>query len=176
VHVTLRAKGAVPSLRSPVIFASLRRALERANKEWFRVVQFSVQTDHVHLIVEADERVPLSRGVQGLAVRLARAINRAARRRGKVWGDRFHARALTSPRQVRTALGYVLLNFCKHLRAGPGVDPCSSGPWFAGWKRPPPCASTPPPVQRAQSWLAAVGWRRAGGPIGFDEGPRWTAS
>jgi REP element-mobilizing transposase RayT len=172
VHVTLRAMRGVPSLRSEVIYSRLLPAIERANKEWFRVVHFSVQTNHIHLIVEADERASLSRGVQGLAVRLARATNRAAGRRGKVWGDRFHARALASPRQVRNTIRYVLLNFCKHLGAAPGVDPCSSGRWFGGWKRPPPCASTPPPVRRAETWLGAVGWRRAGGPIDFDEGPR----
>ena len=170
----MRAKGDVPSLRSTAIFSSLRRALERASKEWFRVVHFSVQTDHVHLIVEADDRVPLSRGMQGLAVRWARAVNRAAGRRGKVWADRFHARALVSPRQVHTGLRYVLLNFCKHLPGARGVDACSSGPWFSGWKRPPPCARTPPPVRPAQTWLLSVGWRRGGGPIDFDDGPRWT--
>jgi len=67
-----------------------------------------VQDDHLHLIVEADDTQVLARGLRGLAIRVARAVNRALNRRGAVWGDRYHARALTSPRAVRNALVYVM--------------------------------------------------------------------
>jgi REP element-mobilizing transposase RayT len=171
VHVTLRARPALTSLRSERVFPELRRALARASKTSFRVVHFSVQTDHVHLMVEGDGRLRLIRGVQGLAVRCARAINRACRRRGAVWAHRYHARALTTPREVRSGLVYVLLNFRKHLRARPGIDPCSSGPWFAGWARSRPMAGDDAPVWAPATWLGAVGWRRAGGPLRDDEAP-----
>jgi hypothetical protein len=69
-------------------------------------------------------------------------------------------------------MAYVLLNFCKHIRARPGVDSRSSGPWFDGWEKPPPKTADPRPVASAQTWLGAVGWRRAGGAITFDEAPR----
>jgi len=110
--------------------------------------------------------------VWGLAVRTAKAINRRARRRGKVWSDRFHARGLTTPREVRRAMTYVLLTFSKHLRAPPGIDPRSSGPWFDGWAKPPAPAADPSPVATPKTWLGAVGWRRAGGPIAFAEAPK----
>src|SRR5213078_4798003 len=61
-------------------------------------------TDHLHLIVEADDRATLARGVRGLTIRMARAVNRALGRRGAVCADRYHSRALTSPRAVRHAL------------------------------------------------------------------------
>ena len=67
---------------------------------------------------------------------------------------------------------YVLLNFRKHLRAAAGVDPCSSGPWFDGWSRPTRWAGTDRPVAMPRTWLAALGWRRAGGPIDWRERPR----
>jgi REP element-mobilizing transposase RayT len=171
VHVTLRAKWGIPSLRGERTFLVLQRALSRATKEFFRVIHFSVQTDHVHLIVEANDHVGLIRGVQGLAVRCAKAINRVLGRRGTVWPQRYHARALRTPLETRGGLSYVLLNFCKHLRARPGVDPMSSAPWFHGWK----LALTPPPgvcpVSSPQTWLASGGWLRAGGPIDFQERP-----
>jgi REP element-mobilizing transposase RayT len=85
VHVTLRARAGIGSFHRDDAFGALARALSRANKEWFRVIVWSVQTDHIHLVVEADGRVELIRGVQGLAVRCAKAVNRALGRKGPVW-------------------------------------------------------------------------------------------
>jgi len=171
VHVTIRAVHHLPSLRSPATFAALAAAFARTSNRRFRLTQFSVQTDHLHLIVEAASREALIRGLQGLAGRTARAANRAWKRTGKVWRGRYHPRALTTPSEVRNALVYVLLNFRKHLRALPGVDPRSSAPWFDGWSVPLPAPAALPPVVPAQTWLGAVGWRRAGGLIDPAEMP-----
>lgn len=176
VHVTLRAGRGVPWLRSDLAWATLRDALGEASRSSFRVVHFSIQSDHIHLIVEADSTRALSGGLRGLAIRLARAINRRCRRRGPVWAERYHARALCTPREVRLTLTYVLLNFRKHLRAAPGVDPRSSGPWFDGWRQPPPKPLDPCPTKPPRTWLGTQGWRRAGGPIDFREAPARQAS
>jgi hypothetical protein len=129
----------------------------------FRVIHFSVQGDHLHLVVEADDTRTLARGASGLAIRTARAINRAVGRRGAVWGDRYHTRALRTPREVRHGLVYVLMNFRKHRpwdrRA---LDPCSSAPWFDGLHPRSPCPAGAPPVRTPRTWLASVGWRRHG--------------
>jgi putative transposase len=164
VHATLRARREVGSLRAPRVVAQLREALARASRGDFRVVHYSVQADHVHLLVEGDERQALSHGLWGLAVRLARGVNRATGRRGPVWADRYHARALRTPQEVRNALVYVLMNWKKHDRWALGIDPCSSGRWFDGWKgvlRVIYLGSSPP-VAPAQTWLLRVGWRRHG--------------
>jgi putative transposase len=140
--------------------------------EAFRVVQFSVQNDHLHLIVEARDTDVLARGVQGLAIRLAKKINGALRVHGPVWADRFHARELTTPRAVRNALVYVLMNAKKHgMRTARGVDGFSSAPWFDGFARPPPASAGAPPVRAPRTWLAGVGWRR-GGLVRLGERPR----
>jgi hypothetical protein len=171
VHVTLRAREALPSLRSARVFPFVQRSLAASHKDAFRVVHFSVQSDHVHLVVEGDVHLALVRGVQGLAGRCAKAINRAVGRRGRVWSSRYHAHALKTPTEVRRGFVYVLLNFRKHLRAAPAIDPRSSGAWFDGWRRPPVPPTSACPVVQAATWLAAVGWRRAGGLIGVDEQP-----
>ena len=114
VHVTLHRAPRLPSLRAPIVFAALRRGFTAASRRWFRVVHFGVQDDHLHLVVEADDNASLSRGMIGLTVRLARGFNRALPRRGSVWSERFHARALRSPREVRYCLVYVLMNRKKH--------------------------------------------------------------
>jgi hypothetical protein len=81
----------------------------------------------------------------------------------KAWGDRYHARALKTPSEVRHAIAYVLLNFRRHLRAPAGIDPDSSGLWFPGWAQQPGRRSNQPsPTSSPRTWLAAVGWRRAG--------------
>lgn len=191
LHVVLRSK--FRPLRSPFVFPTLRKALARAARarEGFRVVQFSVQHDHLHLIVEASDGVTLSRSMQGLAIRVARAVNRLMSRRGALWADRFFSRALTSPRAVRAALAYVLNNFRKRRVPGtsdaPGafrIDPYSSAPYFNGFRElrgrapcelarsrllplvphgvPAPEDSAEVPVLPAKTWFARGGWRRAG--------------
>jgi REP element-mobilizing transposase RayT len=161
VLVTLRAGPGVPSLRSIALFAAVRDAIAAAHDDAFRVLHFSVQQDHVHAIVESDRHDALTSGIRSLAIRIALAVKRVSGIR-RVWGDRYHARALTTPREVRHAIVYVLLNFRKHLRAPAGVDPRSSGPWFDGWARPTRPPTIPSPIAAAQTWLAATGWRRGG--------------
>jgi putative transposase len=168
-HVTLRARTGLPSLRSARVFSAVRRAIAASNSSAFRIVHFSVQTDHLHLIVEGDSSRVMTKGLRGLAIRCALAINRAARRRGPVWSHRHHIHALKTPTEVRRAIAYVLLNFRKHLGAAPGIDPRSSGSSFDGWSALPNQAASYGSVARSRTWLAAVGWRRGGGAIGFDD-------
>jgi putative transposase len=136
LHVTLRAQ--FRGMRTQRVFAALSRALRRSARrapERFRVVQFSIQADHIHLLVEAAGKAALSRGVQGLCISMARRVNRVLQRRGRFWADRFHARALESPRAVRNALVYILANFRKHAgrRFAAGIDCFSSAAFFDGW-------------------------------------------
>jgi putative transposase len=163
VHVTVRARAGVPSLRGDDLFPAVLGALRAASTSGFRVTQFSAQHDHVHLMVEAADRRTLALGVRGLVIRLARAINRALGRTGSVWAGRYHARALTTPREVRQGLVYVLMNFRKHVRHQPwGIDPCSSATWFDGFRDRPASTDPPPTVASARTWLGNVGWRRHG--------------
>ena len=135
VHVTLRALPTAGYLRGWKLFKAIRGAIREAQERFgMRVVHFSVQGNHLHLLVEADGAESLSRGMQGLTIRLARAINWAEGRRGKVFPDRYHAHVLSSRREVAKALRYVLENFRHHLRpdvAPAGLDPCSSAAWVS---------------------------------------------
>ena len=125
----------LPSLRGDAVCAAVRAALAASSTATFRVVHWSIQSDHVHLLVEADGHVRLIRGLQGLAVRVARAANRALRSRGCVWADRYQVRRLSTPREVRHALVYVLQNWRKHVPGARGLDPRSSAAWFRGLAR-----------------------------------------
>jgi hypothetical protein len=153
------------------LFDVVSSALAAASSGAFRLLQFSVQADHVHAIVEADGPAAFVHGMQGLAIRVAKAVNRALRRRGPVWGDHYHSLMLTTPRQVRNALVYVLQNFRKHVRGARGLDACSSARWFAGWTRALEEIAGAPPVAAPRTWLARVGWLRHGR-VRMDEAPR----
>jgi hypothetical protein len=171
LQLTIRAAPGLPSFRSARVFEALRRAIARASLDRFRVIHFSIQQDHGHFIVEGDEARRARGGMHGLAIRLALAVNRVLGRKGQVVGDRYHVRPLRTPREMRTSMVYVLLNFRKHLRAPPGVDPRSSGPHFAGWQHAPSNTNGCPVTVSPTTWMAAIGWRRAGGPLRVEEHP-----
>lgn len=174
VHVTLRS--ICRSLRTQFVFPTVRRAIALANRDGARVriAEFSVQSDHVHLLVEADGRAALLQGLRGLSIRIARNVNRLLRRRGRFFADGFHARALTGPRAVRNALVYVLGNFRKHERcASAALDIYSSAPYRRDFLECPgelPAVrlrhalvpADDPPTAAARSWLLRAGWRRHG--------------
>ncbi len=174
VHVTLRIVDGVRNLRTRDLYKALRRAtLSVAAKQQhrFRIVHISIQRNHVHLIAEARDRMALARGVQGFEVSAAKHINRTLGRRGRVFADRYHPRALKSPRSVRHAVSYVLNNW-RHHGADRGrtwlVDPFSSGLNYPGWReladasvmwRPTTPTYEPLWVWLPQTWLL---WQCAG--------------
>lgn len=181
VLITMKVLASVGSLRRKRAFHAVWRCLRRARGRFgARIIHFSVQRDHVHLITEAPDAPSLSRAMQGLSVRIARALNAALERRGQVFADRYHERVLRSPRQTRNALAYVLGNAKKHgigVTAPSGwVDAMSSAPFFDGWRRP-VCfhreswTSTDPPTSAPESFFLRGGWRRAGGPLDPDHRP-----
>jgi REP element-mobilizing transposase RayT len=147
----LRALPSAGYLRGWRLFKAICAAIREAQERFgVRIVHFSVQGQHLHLLVEAEGAESLSRGIQGLTIRMARAINRAMGRHGKVFPDRYHASVLASRRQVAYALRYVLENFRHHLRADVAPterDPCSSAAWVS---LPVPASA---PVMAPRTWL-----------------------
>ena len=125
VHVTWRFHREVWNLRSRRLFTVVQSAMYWATKGHFRVVHYSVQGDHIHLIVEATDRKALWRGLQGLGIRIAKAVNRLMRRSGRVIEDRYHANILVNPTMVRNARNYLLTNAQKHYGT-PLPDPYAS--------------------------------------------------
>jgi REP element-mobilizing transposase RayT len=188
VHVTLKSR--FRPLRSQYVFPTVRGAIADSRTRWverFRIVHFSVQWDHIHMIVEADDRDVLLQGVRGLSISIARRVNRLMFRTGKFWDDRWHGRALMTARAVRHAMVYVMGNGYKHgVHWGVRVDPFSSAPYFDGFKESPgrpfvqrdpgavPRWLHPPlgtPVSTAESWLLGSGWCSLG-LISLRERPR----
>jgi REP element-mobilizing transposase RayT len=183
LHVVLRVVPAVGSLRRRKMYQAIREAtIVAALREQIRIVHISLQRNHIHLLVEAESRLALSRGMQGFQISAARNINtmlgeaRYRRRRGRVFADRYFADAITSPRRAHHAISYVVNNWRKHKEDQQGlastwlVDPFSSGALFAGWRELEdkhfmwPLRETYDPliVRRPQSWLLREAWKKSG--------------
>ena len=153
LHVTLRVASHVWNLRSRRCFDVIEGSLAEARERFgLRVVEFSVMADHLHLFVEADSNLALSRGMQGLRVRIARGLNRLMGRRGAVFADHYHARVLGSPTKVVNAVAYVLGNAAHHYGTDAADEFCSSAYGYEKRER----VLSPP-----RTWLLKTGWRRA---------------
>jgi REP element-mobilizing transposase RayT len=188
----LRTVRAVGGLRRRCVWQAIREAtLTTAPREDFRIVHLSLQRTHVHLIVEADDKAALARGMQGFQISAAKHLNAAIskgrpgpRRRGTVFPDRYHAEIITSPTQARHTLSYVMNNWRKHEedRVAPmsswTIDWFSTAAMFPGWAeygdeaflwRDPPTYD-PLVVYQPATWLLREGWRKSG-PISYREIP-----
>ena len=128
-----------------------------------RLVHFSVQGNHIHLLIEATDNRGLARGMQGLSIRIAKALNRLMRRHGSVFEDHYHSRVLRTPTEAARALAYVLGNFAHHAQTWGEAVPEDEADRFSS------VASNrlePSPVCESRTWLLSVGWRRASELIG----------
>jgi len=193
VHVVLRVVRAVGNLRRRCVYQAIREAtLTTARREDFRIVHLSIQRNHVHLLVEADDKRALASGMQGFQISAAKHLNAAIskgkpgpRRRGTVFPDRYHAEIITSPRQARHTLSYVMNNWRKHHEdrkapmSGWTIDWFSSAVMFPGWAEygdeaflwRGPDTYDPLIVYQPRTWLLRVGWRKGGPPISYREVP-----
>ncbi len=173
VHVTVRLKPRLRNLRARDIYKMVHRAFCHACTRFFRIVHYSVQGDHIHLICEAANKRMLGKGMQGFKIRIAKGLNRIMGRSGSVFSDRYHSEQITSPRYARNAISYVLNNARRHsdrmhhreAMESTFVDACSSAAHFDGWKREdrkhvPPPEDGPPPVAEPTTWLLTEGWRK----------------
>jgi REP element-mobilizing transposase RayT len=179
IHVTVRVTKAVGKLRKRHIYLAIRRAMVTTfHRTSFRIVHASIQNSHLHLLVEADDRMALARGMQGFLISAAKHINAALgkesgeKRRGCVFADRYHATAIASRRGVWNRLVYVMNNWRHHREdrfdntRGFAADPFSTGPSFTGWNRQIdddwPATYEPLPVWEPKTWLLREGWRMYG--------------
>jgi REP element-mobilizing transposase RayT len=182
VHVSIRLRDGTWSLRKKSVLRIVRVALAAANaKIRFRLLHYSIQGNHLHLIVEADDTYALSRAMRSLSIRIAKQINALMGERGVRIPVRYHMTVLKTPLEAYLAIRYVLNNYRRHAKTwgefppADWIDPCSSAASFDGWSRQPARARDPCPdlggcTSPARSFLMREAWRPYG-PIDPDFAP-----
>jgi REP element-mobilizing transposase RayT len=149
--VTLRVASHVRNLRTSRCYRALKCAFKASLARFgLRIIHFSVLGNHLHLIVEADDTTALSRGMQGLNIRIAKALNRVMGRAGRVFSDHYHARLLATPTELVSAIAYGLGNAAHHYGGAPGIDAFSSV-----------APQAKAILAQPRTWLVRTGWRRA---------------
>ncbi len=118
MHVTIRLRDGLPSLKSRPIFPSVKDAIRTARRKGLAIAHFAVLSNHVHLIVEPPRGAALGRQIQSLEIALARRMNHRTGESGAAFRERYHVRELTTPRETRNALAYVLTNAARHAGRG----------------------------------------------------------
>lgn len=154
VQVVMNTKPELGSLRKKQVHGAIRESLYQSlhrgpaqgsqrgpvtshDASAFRICHYSVQTHSIRFIIEARDREALSRGMQGLNVRIAKALNRLWSRNGSVFSDRYDVKILETGEEVRDSLRFVLNGARTDARAARKLagklDPYSSASYFDGW-------------------------------------------
>ncbi len=194
MHITVKARKGLPSFRSQRIHNMMLKVLRnqiyvmRKYTQAFKVAHFSIQTNHIHIMIEANDTKTLRSGVSGLVIAFARQLAKLlGRKKCKVWAERFHSRELHAPRDVRNVLSYIFQNYKHHeITHGTGiVDRYSSARWFDGWyqevlitipidesayMRGPP-AWIPSTAGQPRTWLLGTGWKEKHGKLNMMDRP-----
>lgn len=114
LHINFKYKA---YMRNKYCLKLLKRAILNARKLGLRVNHFSLQYDHVHLIVEADSNAILESGMRSITVTIAKGM-----KMGKVQLERYHLHVLRTLRETRNAVLYVLFNRQKHEKGNSKID------------------------------------------------------
>ena len=168
-HITLRVVRDVGRLRRRKLWAALEKAaIQLGVTDAFRIVHISIQSNHVHLLIEAKDKEAIAKGIGRFEILVAKKVNAVLGRTGKVFEFRYHRVDITTPKQMRGALAYVLNNWRRHREdlTTPGaenalIDPYSTAWAFDGWAD---LDEVPAwdrlPSAEARTWLLRVGWKK----------------
>jgi REP element-mobilizing transposase RayT len=174
-HVTFTVVDEIAPLRTRDMYAAVKRAIGISQDETFRIVHHSVQGNHIHLVVEANDKDALADGMKSFLCSFTKGVNRAMKRKGRVVADRYHVVPITNVTALRNTLRYVMNNWRHHAQSTRNcaglyegrLDPYSSAIWFAGWKERTtpeihvPEGYDPPPRVEPRTWLLREGWQKA---------------
>ena len=126
LHITIRLKSGLPSLRRKKQFKLIKSAILKSREKGLKLIHFTVQSNHLHLLVESKNKQTLAKSMQSFCTSLAKKLNLSLKRRGQVFRDRYHVHILKTPREVVQALKYIFTNWAKHTKIKNRFDPYST--------------------------------------------------
>lgn len=167
MHLTLKMKPGLKSLRSPKMTLAFKESLSKAKAKGLRVIHFALESNHAHLFTEANDNGTLRSGMASLGSSFGKAVRKINDGKGSVFDGRYHVRVLKTPRETKHAMAYVLLNHSKHQKTFAYQDEKSSAFHFGEWRtllgegyRNTKTRALPECLSEPKSWLARTGWRK----------------
>lgn len=126
LHLTIKVKRNKADIKNKAVLAILKKAILNARLKGLKVIHYSLEFDHVHLLIEADNNKILGKGMQAFGVTLAKAINKLWRLGGGVYKHRYHFRRITGSKDLRNVMNYIFKNGVKHKTAKSIINPFNS--------------------------------------------------
>jgi REP element-mobilizing transposase RayT len=126
MHLTIKVEKRKAGLKNKSILKVLKRAILKGRSSGLRIIHFTLEYDHVHLLVESDCKIKLGRGMMRFGVTLAKGINKFQKGSGQVYKHRYHQRFINSGRDLKNVLNYIFKNGLKHKTASTLVNPFNS--------------------------------------------------
>lgn len=114
LHLTIKIAKEKSNLKNKEVLSILKRAILNSRKMGLRVIHFTLEYDHIHLLIEAENNHLLGKGMQSFGVTLSKAINKLKKTSGQVYRHRYHFRKITSARQLKNVMNYIFRNGLKH--------------------------------------------------------------
>lgn len=126
LHLTIKVRENKADIKNKRILKLLHHAIKRARLQRLKVLHYTLEYNHVHLLVEATNNQILHKGMQAFGITFSKWINRLKLRKGTVYKHRYHFHALRSTRERKNALNYIFTNGVKHGRTRSRIDPYNS--------------------------------------------------
>jgi REP element-mobilizing transposase RayT len=106
LHVNFKFR---TTIRNKLSLGVLKKAISNARFHGLRIIHFSMQSNHVHFILEASNNETLTKGMRSLTITFAKGL-----KKGSIQIERYHLHVLKSLREARNAVHYVLFNEQRH--------------------------------------------------------------
>ncbi|MFA6238606.1 MAG: transposase [Bacteriovorax sp.] len=135
LHLTIKINKEKSGLRNKSIIKALHSSIKKARLIGLRVIHYTLEYDHVHLLIETESNVLLGKGMQSFGISFSKGINKIKGLKGQVFKTRYHFRKLKTPAEIKNAINYILGNSVKHKQASSIITPYNSLPAIADFSR-----------------------------------------
>lgn len=121
-HLTIKVRENKADIQSKKLLKALHHAIARARLKNLKVIHYTLEYNHVHLLVETNDHRILHAGMQALGISFSKAINKVKSLKGHVYKHRYHQRKIGSARELKNVLLYIFNNGKKHKRTNKRID------------------------------------------------------
>lgn len=126
LHLTIKIEKTKAGLKNKAMLKLLHHCIKKSRMKGLRIVHYTLEFDHVHLLVEATNKETTSKGMQSFGIAFSKGINKLKCLKGRVFKTRYHFRKLNSPREIKNVLNYILGNSIKHGQSPSIITPYNS--------------------------------------------------